>query len=181
MSRTPAEIRDELLIQLMPSGWAWPKSTQANMAALLTPFAIMAAQFEADIDALRNEISPAKSTLLLADYAQVLGPDPCGRDLADLTTAEMQALLNSRWVGGGGQSEQFFIDLAQAAGVTITIDYPEPAICGEAVCGVDVCSQDTDRLIWIINLPNKNTGLECPIQRFCPPDTALVFNYTDAA
>lgn len=34
-------------------------------------------------------------------------------------------------------------------------------------------------MIWVIELSKKNTGLECPIQRFCPPDTVAVFSYTN--
>lgn len=98
-----------------------------HLAALLAPFAIIAAAFEADIDALRDEISLVNSTLLLADYTEVLDPDPCWRNLLDLTTPEMQALLNSHWVRSRGQAEQFFIDLitqAQVLSLVSTISNP---------------------------------------------------------
>lgn len=154
MTRTAEQIRDEWLRQLFPMGWAWPKSRTSNMAGLLQPYAALSAQFEADVASVYGEISPARSQVLLTDYEAVLGPDPCGRDALATTVALRRALAQQRWTQAGGQSIGFFKDMAAALGLTITIEEPEPAICGEAVCGVDVCSQIRDRWIWIVNILN---------------------------
>ncbi|CAP56551.1 putative phage tail protein [Gluconacetobacter diazotrophicus] len=160
MSRTADQIVDQWLHQLSPPGRAFPKIAGSNLAGLYRAMALTRAQTEADLDALKLEISPQTSTLLLSDYEAVLGPDPCGRDQLVTTVAERQALDFQRWTYAGGQSIDFYTQMAASVGVTITIDEPEPAICGAAVCGVDVCSQETDRFIWVVNIQPGNTGLE---------------------
>lgn len=159
MTRTAEQIRDEWLRQLFPMGWAWSKSRASNMAGLLWPCATLSAQFEADVAAVCSEISPARSQVLLTDYEAVLGPDPCGRDALATTDALRRALAQQRWTQSGGQSIAFFKNMAAALGLTITIDEPQPAICGVAVCGVDVCSQIRDRWIWIVNILSTDPGI----------------------
>lgn len=166
---------------LCPGGWAWTDDNTSNLAGMLYPFAALVSQAESDLEAMQPEINPGTSTLLLSDYEAVLGPDTCGRDALAVTVPQRQALAFQRWTAAAGQSIAFFTAMAAALGVEITIDEIEPAICGAAVCGVDVCSQPTDRFVWIVTLPNHETGLECPMQQLSPADTTLVFEYAENA
>ncbi|MCW4589012.1 DUF2313 domain-containing protein [Gluconacetobacter entanii] len=160
VTRTATQIQDELLTQLMPPGWAWPKKTPANLAALLFPFAACAADFEADVAALADEISPQTATLLLDDYERVLGPDPCGRDALATTTALRQALAYQRWTANGGCTIAFFENMAAALGVTISIEEPWPAECGLAVCGDAVCAGGDVLFDWIVHVEAGAENLE---------------------
>lgn len=179
--RTQDEILRGIFSGLLPQGWAWPAPDGSNLGALFSAFSGVVWECEQFVAQLGLEISPAQSTLLLSDYEAVLGPDPCGTDPASMVPSARQAWDNGRWVGSAGVSYAFFERLAASYGVTIDIDEPEPAVCGAAVCGVDVCSRLSDRFIWVVTLPNAATGLECPIRSNNPPDLTVVFKYADAA
>lgn len=174
-SRTAEQICDEWQDALMPHGDAWPRSPGSNLRSLLMALAITREALEADIALLKNEISPATSTLLLADYHEVLGPDPLGRDASVLTTAQLQQLLGQRWTASGGQSLSFYQAMAASYGVSIEIEEPEPAICGVAVCGASVCSQPTLRFAWFVDLSVDNADLRAAINENSPSDTAVFF------
>lgn len=179
MSRTPEQIRDEWLHDLMPPG-ALERSPDGNLAKFLQAFAGPFATLEIDIDGLAQEISPGTAVGLLADYEAVLGPDPCGRDQGELTLAQRQALAFQRWVAGAGVTPAFFEAMAAAAGYTITIEEPDTPVHGRVRCGTARYGTSDLRFLWIVTIPNKNTGLECPMQRLCPAQTTLVFKYAEA-
>ncbi|WP_194285497.1 putative phage tail protein [Komagataeibacter medellinensis] len=160
MSRTPEQVLTEHLAALCPDGWAWPQEPDSNLAGLLYPFSALVAQAEADMEALKPEINPGTSTLLLADYESVLGPDPCGRDTLATTTALRQALAYQRWTAQGGCSVPFFTRMAQALGVEIEIEEPWPAECGVAICGDAVCSGGDVLYDWIVHVKAGAANLE---------------------
>lgn len=180
MSRTAEQIRDEWLHDLMPPG-AIERSPDGNLAKFLAAFAGPFATLEGDIDGLAQEISPRTAVGLLADYEAVLGPDPCGRDQGNLTLEQRQELAYQRWVAGAGVTPAFFAAMAQAAGYTITIEEPDTPVHGRVRCGETRYGTSDLRFLWIVTLPDKSTGLECPMQRLCPAHTTLVFKYADAA
>ncbi|NHO33339.1 putative phage tail protein [Acetobacter fallax] len=175
--RTLDEIRTGILRDLLPPGWAWPHVAGSNLGSMVSGLGVPIEALDADIAALALEISPAQSTLLLSDYEVVLGADPCGTDPAGMALSARQAFDNARWIGSSGVSDAFFRRLSDAAGVTISIEEPEPPVCGEVVCGETVCGDIDLRFIWIVTLPNHETGLECPFRRNSPPDLTLVFDY----
>lgn len=180
MSRTPEQIRDEWLHDLLPPG-AIERSPDGNLAKLLLAFSGPFATLEADIAGLAQEISPGTAVGLLADYEAVLGPDPCGRDQGDLTVAQRQALALQRWVAGAGVTPEFFKNMAAAAGYTITIEEPDTPVHGRVRCGTTRYGTSALRFLWIVILPNTTTGLECPMKRLAPAHTKLVFKYADNA
>lgn len=179
--RTAEQIRTEWLEQLFPPGWVWARRPDSNLASLIWPFAVSIAAVEADIAAMANEINPSNSTLLLEDYEAVLGNDPCGKDPALMSLAERQAFDNDRWIGNAGVSWAFFEDLAAKSGVSISIEEPEPPVCGVARCGAARCGTWKLRFVWVVTLPDRNTGLECPFMRNNPPDLTLIFKYADGS
>lgn len=180
MSRTAEQVRDEWLHDLMPPG-AIERSPDGNLAKFLLAFAGPFEVLESDIDGLAQEISPRTAVGLLADYEAVLGPDPCGRDQGNLTLAQRQALAYQRWVAGAGVTPAFFAAMAQASGYTIMIEEPDTPVHGRVRCGETRYGTSDLRIVWIVTLPNKTTGLECPMQRLCPAHASLVFQYADGA
>lgn len=177
--RTAPEIQQEWLTQLLPSGDAWPKDTDSNLAKLLLALATPRAQLEADILALQLEISPRTSVLLLEDYKAVLGADPAGRDQGDLTTAQWQALLYARWTARGGQSIAYYEALAAALGFTLSIYEPVAAVYGAFTYGDGTVYSrpDYDNFVWVVTLPQVGTGLEALIRENQPADADVVFRY----
>ncbi|MBR0559489.1 GH32 C-terminal domain-containing protein [Neokomagataea anthophila] len=172
MTRTAEQIRDEYL-SLMPKSEAWPVP-ESNIGSYLMAVAMPRAQLEADIGALRNEISPLNSQLLLNDYADLLGPDPYGRDEGVLATAQLQQLLYGRWTARGGQSVSYYQQLGQNFGVNLAIIEQEQTVCGEAVAG-DVVTDGQDVYTWVVQLPAQNIGLQRAIYSNRQPHTSISF------
>lgn len=160
MSRTAAQVLTTRLEALVPRGFAWPADESSNVAGYLYPGSGLVADAEAFLDALKLEINPGTATLLLDDYEQTLGPDPCGRDALALTTVMRQSLAHQRWVGVGDNTPAFFIQMAAALGVTITIDEPYPPACGPAICGVEVCGNESLLLDWVVRVVAGAENLE---------------------
>jgi uncharacterized protein YmfQ (DUF2313 family) len=160
MSRTPEQVLTEHLTAFCPDGFAWSKDEASNLAGLLYPLATLVSDAEADLDALKLEINPGTSTLLLSDYETVLGPDPCGRDALAVTTSLRQALAYQRWTAEGGCSLGFFEQMAAALGVTITIEEPYPPVCGVAICGEEVCGNENLLYDWIVHVTAGTASLE---------------------
>ncbi|WP_336718550.1 putative phage tail protein [Asaia bogorensis] len=177
MSRTLDQIADEWRGALLPSGAAWPRDGESNLASLVRAIATMRVQLEADVEALQLEIRPGTSTLLLSDYRSLLGPDPCGRDAGNLTQSEWQQLLDLRWTQRGGGTIAWFENLGADSDTSIRITEIDPTICNLFVCGSAVCSTLIDQFTWIVTLERTGTGLECLIRRSAPADTTVVFSY----
>lgn len=135
MSRAWETVLDELLAYL-PPGFVWPRGRDSMVAALLEPLARGIASLEAEAeDRRRTEVSPATAIQSLDDYERILGPDPCRPGgLAD-TIDERQRLAHARWTEKGGADVPYFIGLATARGVTISIEEFAPYRCGESECG----------------------------------------------
>ncbi|GAN89925.1 hypothetical protein Gbfr_009_050 [Gluconobacter frateurii M-2] len=181
--RTAEQIRDEWLTQLLPSGAAWTKDTDSNLAKILLALAAPKSTLESDIAGLRNEISPLNSTLLLADYKALLGDDPYGRDEADLTDADLRALLYARWTARGGQSIAYYTELAAAYGVDIQIFEPQPPVYGTFAWGDGTVfgTPDNDLWVWQVTLPQPGTGLEAVFLANRQPDVEVIFRYASGS
>ena len=195
MSRTSTEALADVM-QLLPSGFAWPADQDSVMAQFLTPLAAMLSIFEASAEALLTETDPRDADHLLADYERVLGPDPDGRDTGPLSQRRLVAW--QRWTAGGGQSIAFFQALAATFGQTITIEEFQTSMCGRMVCG-GVLAPTPAQFVWRVTLPasevipaicgaaicgNAALGtivpspLIGPITRHAPAHTVPVFAYS---
>lgn len=173
--RTADQIATQWVEELTPPGSSWSRDRATNLAALYQALAIPRAQLEADIATLTSEIWPGSAVTLLSDYQSLLGPDPLGRDVGDLSQAQLQQLLGQRWVASSGQTFEFYERMAASYGVTITIIEPNPAICGPAVCGEAICSDYTLRFYWIVNMDQDSANLRAAIALNAPADTIVVF------
>ena len=199
MARTAHQVLQGLLA-LLPSGWAWPDRTDSSLAAMLLPLADAIASYEAAGEAMLIEVSPGDATRLLPDYQRVLGGDACGRDALALSLAGQRTLAAQRWTARGGQSIAYFIGLAAAMGVAITITEVRSFRAGRSRAG-QRCTPASEAFTWIVTLPathvvkfragasvaGERLGafaaslVECLIRHQAPAHTTPVFSYTGAA
>jgi uncharacterized protein YmfQ (DUF2313 family) len=201
MSRSVNDVWNGL-IALLPRGWVWQRKQASNVAKSLYPLADAIATLEADAEGLIDEIDPRTATQLLPDYERVLGPDPCGGSVANPPSlGQRRATAYRRWtMSPGGQSAAYFIALAAAEGVAITIDEFLPMVAGAFQAGTAVISSLQSR-IWRVNLPPTEVipfiagassagnsigqivpvGVECMLRRYGPADALVIFNYESAA
>ncbi len=195
MSRSEDQILDELLTHL-PPGWVWRRDRDSVIAALLTPLAGGIAELEELAEAMLREVDPRFASICLSDFERVLGPDPCGRDIAGMSLADRRLLAHQRWTARGGASRQYFIDLAAKRGVAITISENRVSCAGELVCGDELVDWP-EQFVWTVHLALTEESLfeadegqagdrlydlvisdiDCDIRRLKPAHTDVAFDY----
>lgn len=195
MSRSAASISRSIIRKIAP-GWALGKRGGV-LDVLIGGIAEPLAEFEARAEALMRETDPRTAVALLPDFERCLGPDPCGRDRANLSVEQRQRLAHQRWTARGGQSIPYFIGLAAKLGVTITIDEFWPSKAGNLRAGQRLRANGC-QFVWRVNIAGLVTvinfragasraghslgyfvlsDIECELRRLKPAHTAIVFNY----
>lgn len=188
-----AENYLQQLQALLPSGLAWAKSSSTILAKLLNAFSEEFKRVDYRADDVLNEADPRTTNELLAEWEYIAGlPDLCTGIPA--TIALRRELLVSKLTNVGGQSKQFYIDLATKLGFTITITefkcYRVNSRVNEALNDSDWAftwrvnsAQNTVRTFNVSSRVNEplaswgNTALECAITRLKPAHTYVQFAY----
>ena len=187
----------DMLAQLLPPGVAWRSEDGTTMRKLLEAMADELVRVDERADDLIDEADPRTTVELLADWERIAGlPDSCLATV-DQTLQERRAALVSKLTARGGQSAQFFIDLAAALGYTITITEFRPFRVGINAVG-DALTNDEWIFTWRVNAPDTtenpfrvgrstvgeplstwgNERLECVINRAKPAHTHVQFAYS---
>ncbi len=198
MSRTSSTILQNLFSKL-PIGWAL-RYRGGVMGVILGAIAEAIADAEAAAEAMMNETDPRLADKLLSDFERCLGPDPCGRDKDGLSVQQRRQLAFQRWTARGGQSIPYFVSVAAALGVTITIEEFWPSGAGVLRAGQRL-RPDGSQFVWRVNIPGVVTvtkfragasraghrlgsfevsAIECVLRRYKPAHTTLVFKYGEA-
>lgn len=145
MSATPRPwelVLDELLSYL-PPGFAWPRDHDSYLAAILEPLARGIARLEEEaFERRQTEVNPVTAIQCLEDYERILGPDPCRPGGFADTVEQRQLLASARWTEFGGASPAYFMQLAAARGVTVSIEEFSPFRGGESECGESFSTPD---------------------------------------
>ncbi len=176
MARSEEQVLQGLLAGL-PIGWAWPRDPQSVGAKLLRAHAAELAALEAGIAALLEEADPRTTTLLLEEWERALGlPDPCMP--LNATIEQRRRALVARVIAQGGQSRQYFTDLAAALGYAITIQEFRPFRVGSRI-GSRLYGEAWAHA-WRVHVPMAavpgDSGLlECVLRRSAPAHTAMLF------
>lgn len=142
---------------------------------------------------LINETDPRTTYELLPEWEQFAGlPDNC---LGELGTLEQrQQSLHTKLTTIGGQSRQYYIDLAATLGYSITITEFDQFSVNDTV-DESINGQDWE-FAWQVNAPDEtvtylrvssdvdtaladwgNERLECAISRLKPAHTTVLFAY----
>ncbi|OWO82464.1 phage tail protein [Photorhabdus luminescens] len=198
MSRYSVEDYTSALNGLLPAGLAWTRQHSSVMSAVAK--AIARSYYRSDRDAwgLIEGAFPATATIMLPEWEKSLGlPDDCGIGEVD-TIPLRQKTVVSRLLRDGGQSKEFFVNLAATMGYTITITEYRQARAGQSRCGEALNGEDWP-FVWRINAPKTtifyavaggsycgdplrswgNKRLECQFNRLCPSHTILQFGYSN--
>lgn len=183
---------------MLPPGRALSREPGSNLTALLMGIAARLAAAQKRFEDLVQEWEPRRATMMLPDWERLLGlPDPC-LPTSGLETPERQRIAYQRLTEQGGQSRQFFIDLAAQYGEPgVTITEFRRATCNSN-CNARLYSQ-ADEFVWRVDIPrgifdgraancnsNCNSRLfvyalsqaECPITERKPAHTHVLFAYT---
>lgn len=181
---------------LLPRGAAWPTEPDLVMTETLRALADELARVDARADDLLDEADPRTTGELLTDWEQAYAlPDPCTSQ-PDITI-ERRAALVEKVARIGGQTPQYFIDVAALLGFTITITEYRPFRVGINRCGDELLGEPW-WFAWRVNGPLDtftyficgrsrcgdplrdwgNDLLECVIRRLAPAHTVPIFSYT---
>jgi uncharacterized protein YmfQ (DUF2313 family) len=184
-----------VLQQLLPAGAAWRCEGGSWLSKVLLGIGEEVARVDARGDALLEESDPRTALELLADWERVLGlPDDCQLTVPD-AVGERQVQVAQKARALGGQSPQFYIDLARSLGYDITITEYAPLRAG--FHAGDVCAGVAWAYVWQVNIPlvgitsftagvstagSRLRGwgsldLECIIGRAAPAHTTVLFSY----
>lgn len=181
-----------LINGLTPRGPAWVDGKVREI------WSIELARLDARIWHLLEEADPRTTDELLADWERVLGlPDDCMAGLP-LSINERRLVAWQRLTELGGQSRQYFINLAEQFGEPgVTITEFRQMTCNDD-CNDALCSQ-ADEFVWQVNFPHPadnarlmncnddcNDALqmytpalaECPISERKPAHTEVIFSYS---
>jgi uncharacterized protein YmfQ (DUF2313 family) len=196
--RTAADYLSQLR-GLLPRGVAWSAADGQNITDLMQAMADELARVDSRAAQLHEEADPLTTTELLSDWERLAGlPDNCSQSLAE-TQQQRRAALVSKLTQKGGQSPQYFIDLAADLGYTVTITEYRPFRVGINAVGDNLYGEDWI-FTWSVNAPavaplvyfrvgqstvgeplvtiTPNTELECAIRRAAPAHTNLLFAYS---
>ena len=120
---------------LLPYGQAWPREPESVLVRTLNGLANYWGFVDARAaDLLEQESDPRKTIELLPDWERNWGlPDPCFKSA--LTIDQRHQMLLFKMTLMGGQSRQFFIDIADWLGYKITITEYSPFMAGISQAG----------------------------------------------
>lgn len=198
MPRSETDYLD-MLQGLLPQGAPWPRDPDTTLTKLLSALAAALAALDVRADDLVEESDPRAAFELLPDWERAFGlPDSCTGE-AD-TLQERRDELAARLTGLGGQSRQFFIDLADRLGYAgVTIEEFRPFIAGLGRCADDLLNGGHEvRFNWKVRVPgpratlfrcgesqigdklgqiDRAADLECLLTRLKPAQSSLIFAY----
>jgi len=183
--------------RLCPTGPAWKLDEPLIFSALLKAIAQSFTDFDVYLQNLLAEIHPQTSVIMLPVQEQIYG---VGGTLGYPTTLQgrRNAIL-AKANAKGGQSPQFFINLASQLGFTITIDELvfNIARAGVYAAGTPFYGEQYSST-WVVNAPLNtvtyfrageswageptaswgNTLLENTLNTLKPAHTNIIFSYS---
>lgn len=184
-----------LLLNLLPPGPAWPRD-DSQSSRWADGLSQELARLDARADVLVEEADPRTTSELLADWERVAGlPDCCAPLDQVLTEGQRRALLVHRLTETGGQSREYYIQLAAYYGYNIGIQEIAPHTCNSD-CQYPVYGQEW-QFVWkvfagstTITYFNANSSgiepiakwgdpfLECLLNSVKPAHTVIIFCYS---
>lgn len=198
MPSPPAYTDADLLAgmqRLMPTGPVWPRDSDAVQTQVLGALVQGYVRNVASAIGLLADVFPVAPVMMLPEWEETLGlPDPCAGESP--TIQQRQQQVAARFVAGGGQTAQYFINVAATLGYPITITQFAPSRFGQGF------GQSFGGVAWAyawqINAPTftvepflfgrdgfgepfqswGNTVLQCEMQRLAPAHTTLIFSYS---
>jgi len=120
MAMKAADYRHQM-IQLLPPSAVLDTSPASNISKLFDGLSLESERIENRIDILKKELNPQTAFELLNEFEAMFGlPSPCAP--LGSTITERQNNACAKMVERGGQSRDYFIQLAASMGIPIIIE-----------------------------------------------------------
>lgn len=191
-----AHYRTQLL-QLLPTGPAWPREPGSVLHQLIDAEAQELARVDGRLDALIAEFDPRTAFELLAEWEAALGlPDPC--TAAATTVPARQAAIWRKLAFVGGSTPAFYIGLAAALGYAIEVHEFDPTVDSFDGTLTALIAGGKYRFVWRVHVltagdftyftfgdpfggkfreGSSGVDLECIIRAAAPAHTHVIFTY----
>lgn len=170
------------LHNLTPPGKAFTRNRLSNWSQLLRGLAVEFHRIDLAVRFVLLESIPSDSTIagFLTDFETMVGvPNHCSPVLP-ATELERQQLVTSRFISRGGQSEQYFIDLALSLGFDTAEIFGggQPFTC-QSECD-DPLIPGTEIFVWVMEVTGSADPeeLRCILDRFKPAHTLAFVTLT---
>jgi uncharacterized protein YmfQ (DUF2313 family) len=138
--------------KLLPRGRVWHRSLSLVQDADILTLMPSWARLTSRLNDLIAEIFPCTTTELLPEWEDTLGlPDPCVQPPLE-SIQQRRAAVCVKFVARGGQSKSYYIGIAAALGIEITITEFAQFRCGINSCG-DALYGYAWVFTWRINAP----------------------------
>src|SRR5262245_26006811 len=187
----------QVMADLLPWGWAWARDPESVLMLTIAGLAVEYSRVHARDCDLLAESYPGTALETLTDWERICGlPDPCTGPLGTIQERRMAVL--AKLASRGGQSRQYYIDVAAALGFHITIQEFKPFRvgvnrAGDHLAGIEwlfywrVTSWEQNQRIIAFRTGQSvtrerlrtwgNNILECLIRGVAPAHTIVQFAY----
>jgi len=184
-----------IIDKFWPQGLAWPRDPNTLQGKLRGSLASEMERVDQRIQDLLNELDPRTTAELLSDWERMLGlPDNCGGTVPTSLEQRRQAVI-TKLRAIGGQSKQYFIELAALYGFDIEILEFDLFTC-ESLCDDSLYDEPwayTFKVIapsltqWDMNCESfcteylsasDNNILRCLINRYKPAHLVSLFQFS---
>lgn len=182
-------------LDLLPSGKAWPKTLDTNLAKVMLATGEEFARIDSINDGLLNEMYPDRAFILLDEWEDFAGLPDCSIDKESSIESRRKA-LKAKLTMSGSLCNGFYEQLAASRGYTITLveHYPHHCLrdCTYPIYPeinwfrvfVYVASSFARYATVLDNCKQRlriaDAGdLECLLERYAPAETEFVFIYED--
>lgn len=181
---------------LLPPGAAWNPEQGSTLGNFILSLADEMARFDARALDLLTETDTRTTSELIDEWERVLGlPEICIS--GEQSLAERRVAATAKLIAQGGQSRQYYIDVAAALGFAITITEFQEKYFQVETSNVEEPLAEGWIYHWRINAPDEtiydfsvdedgvetglrywgNELLECVMNRIKPAHTQLLFAY----
>ena len=194
----------QMLKRLLPPGIAFPRQDVTSVWALLLEcWAIELSRIDSRLDALVREDDPRISLECFTKWLEEWGePDLCAGLVTGLNDTILRQLLLFKITTVGGQSRQFFADLAARFGYRIQIDELQRYTVQSQV--MDALWSEPKPFWWRVNILSGTSAegstvsahtviggvnealawwgdqlIECLIERYKPAHSEVIYGYFD--
>ena len=200
LSKTTGTDYRTQLQEKLPPGPAWSRERDSTLTLLLDGLAEELSRAHNSAIDLIAEMNPLTTFVLLPVWEALCGlPDTCSAGYAT-TIQERRASVINKLNETGGQSPQYFKDIAARLGYSIILTERKPWVVGKSTCGKNfLIGPAINRYKWTVKVLGPRVtyfrsgasqcgidplakitraeDLECIFNRIKPAQTELIFGY----
>ncbi len=181
MSRFSLNDYAQAMMNLLPSGIAWNKNPDSVQYRLILALAEALRRSDEDACALIAGAFPETADALIDEWYISLGlDDDCGAVNAE-SNEEARKYIPAKLLYSGGQSVDYFVQLAASLGYDISIREYRVPLCGFSWCG-HILARGIN-FHWTVVVASSaedaadSSYLECLFRKYAPAHTSLSFEY----